>query len=144
MGIPSRDNSTPVFLAWNISQHFSGTARTIGAALVGHFGEFIPVVLTNIIFKYSYYLIFLFFLYLLTCLAGVRTFTSNTASSSFQYVGGPAVLLSLVAMATDDSSLYAAVKVLLSVLDTNPVMKQEMKHISGYKVPHQCEGISLN
>ncbi|XP_060781914.1 WD repeat- and FYVE domain-containing protein 4 isoform X2 [Neoarius graeffei] len=102
MGIPSRDNSTPIFLARNISQHLSGTARTIGAALVGHFG--------------------------------VRTFTSNTASSSFQYVGGPAVLLSLVAMATDDSSLYAAVKVLLSVLDTNPVMKQEMKHISGYKL----------
>ncbi|XP_017319576.1 WD repeat- and FYVE domain-containing protein 4 isoform X1 [Ictalurus punctatus] len=102
IGIPSRDNSTPVFLARNISQHLSGTARTIGAALVGHFG--------------------------------VRTFTSNTASSSFQYIGGPAVVLSLVAMATDDSSLYAAVKVLLSVLDTNPVMKQEMKRISGYKL----------
>lgn len=67
----------------------------------------------------------------------MRTFTSNTASSSFQYIGGPAVVLSLVAMATDDSSLYAAVKVLLSVLDTNPVMKQEMKRISGYKVPHK-------
>ncbi|MCI4376424.1 hypothetical protein PGIGA_G00188250 [Pangasianodon gigas] len=102
MGIPSRDNSTPVFLALNICQHLSGTARTIGAALVGHFG--------------------------------VRTFTSNTASSSFQHIGGPAVVLSLVAMATDDSSLYAAVKVLLSVLDTNPMMKQEMKRISGYKL----------
>ncbi|KAG7334069.1 hypothetical protein KOW79_002476 [Hemibagrus wyckioides] len=102
LGIQSRDNSTPVFLARNISQHLSGTARTIGAALVGDFG--------------------------------VRTFTSNTASSSFQYIGGPAVVLSLVAMATDDSSLYAAVKVLLSVLDTNPVMKQEMKCISGYKL----------
>ncbi|KAK3573074.1 hypothetical protein QTP86_012277 [Hemibagrus guttatus] len=102
LGIQSRDNSTPVFLARNISQHLSGTARTIGAALVGDFG--------------------------------VRTFTSNTASRSFQYIGGPAVVLSLVAMATDDSSLYAAVKVLLSVLDTNPVMKQEMKRISGYKL----------
>lgn len=71
-------------------------------------------------------------------------FTSNTASTSFQHIGGPAVVLSLVAMATDDSSLYAAVKVLLSVLDTNPVMKQEMKRISGYKVSNKCEGISLN
>ncbi|TSK22773.1 WD repeat- and FYVE domain-containing protein 4 [Bagarius yarrelli] len=102
LGIPSRDNSTPVFLARNISQHLSGTARTIGAALVGHFG--------------------------------VRKFTSNIASSSFQFIGGPAVVLSLVAMASDDSSLYAAVKVLLSVLDTNPAMKQEMKRISGYKL----------
>lgn len=70
-------------------------------------------------------------------------FTSNTASNSFQHIGGPAAVLSLVAMATDDSSLYAAVKVLLSVLETNPVMKQEMKRINGYEVPHECEGISL-
>ncbi|XP_060728472.1 WD repeat- and FYVE domain-containing protein 4 isoform X2 [Tachysurus vachellii] len=102
LGIPSRDNFTPILLVRNISQHLNGTARTIGAALVGHFG--------------------------------VRMFTSNTASTSFQHIGGPAVVLSLVAMATDDSSLYAAVKVLLSVLDTNPVMKQEMKRISGYKL----------
>lgn len=40
MEITSRDNSTPVFLARNISQHLSGTARTIGAALIGHFGKF--------------------------------------------------------------------------------------------------------
>ncbi len=37
-------------------------------------------------------------------------------------------------MASDDNSLYAAVKVLLSVLETNPVMEQEMKRTSGYKV----------
>uniref|UniRef100_A0A8C2HPE0 WDFY family member 4 n=1 Tax=Cyprinus carpio TaxID=7962 RepID=A0A8C2HPE0_CYPCA len=102
MGITSRDNSTPVFLAHNISQHLSGTARTIGAALVGCFG--------------------------------VRTFKSYSAASSFQYIGGPAAILSLVAMASDDSSLYAAVKVLLSVLEINPVMDQEMKRTNGYKL----------
>ncbi|XP_059215445.1 WD repeat- and FYVE domain-containing protein 4 [Centropristis striata] len=102
MGITSRDNSTPVFLSHNISQHLSGTARTIGAALVGHFG--------------------------------VRTFTPSSASNSFLYVGGPAVVLSLVAMAPDDSSLYAAVKVLLSVLETNFAMQQEMDRINGYKL----------
>uniref|UniRef100_A0A4W6C776 WDFY family member 4 n=1 Tax=Lates calcarifer TaxID=8187 RepID=A0A4W6C776_LATCA len=101
MGITSRDHSTPVFLAQNISQHLSGTARTIGAALVGHFG--------------------------------VRTFTPNSASNGFLYVGGPAVVLSLAAMAPDDSSLYAAVKVLLSVLETNSAMQQEMNRINGYK-----------
>uniref|UniRef100_A0AAQ5X7X2 WDFY family member 4 n=1 Tax=Amphiprion ocellaris TaxID=80972 RepID=A0AAQ5X7X2_AMPOC len=102
MGITSRDHSTPVFLAHNISQHLSGTARTIGAALVGHFG--------------------------------VRTFTPKAASNGFLYVGGPAVVLSLVAMAPDDSSLYAAVKVLLSVLETNSTMQQEMNRINGYKL----------
>ncbi|XP_078129346.1 WD repeat- and FYVE domain-containing protein 4 isoform X3 [Sander vitreus] len=102
MGITSRDHSTPVFLAQNISQHLSGTARTIGAALVGHFG--------------------------------VRTFTPSSASNGFLYVGGPAVVLSLVAMAPDDSSLYAAVKVLLSVLETNSAMQEEMNRINGYKL----------
>ncbi|XP_034537065.1 WD repeat- and FYVE domain-containing protein 4 isoform X2 [Notolabrus celidotus] len=102
MGITSRDQTTPVFLTRNISQHLSGTARTIGAALVGHFG--------------------------------VRTFTPSSASNGFLYVGGPAVILSLVAMAPNDSSLYAAVKVLLSVLETNSAMQQEMKRIKGYKL----------
>ncbi|XP_072247156.1 WD repeat- and FYVE domain-containing protein 4 isoform X1 [Leuresthes tenuis] len=102
MGITSRDHSTPVLLAHNISKHLSGTARTIGAALVGHFG--------------------------------VRTFTPCSASNGFLYVGGPAVVLSLIAMAPDDSSLYAAVKVLLSVLETNTAMKGEMNRINGYKL----------
>ncbi|XP_026164856.1 WD repeat- and FYVE domain-containing protein 4 isoform X1 [Mastacembelus armatus] len=102
MGITSRDHATPVFLARNLSRHLSGTSRTIGAALVGHFG--------------------------------VRTFTPSSASSGLLYVGGPAVVLSLVAMAPDDSSLYAAVKVLLSVLETNSAMQQEMNRINGYKL----------
>ncbi|XP_076599423.1 WD repeat- and FYVE domain-containing protein 4 isoform X1 [Chaetodon auriga] len=102
MGITSRDHSTPVLLARNISQHLSGTARTIGAALVGHFG--------------------------------VRTFTPSSASNGFLYVGGPTVALSLVAMAPDDSSLYAAVKVLISVLETNSAMQQEMNRINGYRL----------
>ncbi|XP_028278514.1 WD repeat- and FYVE domain-containing protein 4 isoform X2 [Parambassis ranga] len=102
MGITSRDHSTPVFLVRNISQHLSGTARTIGAALVGRFG--------------------------------VRTFTPSSASSGFLYVGGPPVVLSLVAMAPDDSALYASVKVLVSVLETNLAMRQEMIRIDGYRL----------
>ncbi|XP_051935449.1 WD repeat- and FYVE domain-containing protein 4 isoform X1 [Hippocampus zosterae] len=102
LGITSRDQSTPVFLAHNISHHLSGTARTIGAALIGHFG--------------------------------VRTFVPRSAADGFLYVGGPAVVLSLIAMADDDSSLYAAVKVLLSVLETNSAMRQEMNRICGYKL----------
>uniref|UniRef100_A0A8C9RY85 Uncharacterized protein n=1 Tax=Scleropages formosus TaxID=113540 RepID=A0A8C9RY85_SCLFO len=87
VGIPSRDNYTPIFFTKNIAQHLSGTSRTIGASLVGH--------------------------------SGVRTFTSNSAADSFLYIGGPAVVLSLVAMASDDSSMYTAVKVMLSVLSTS-------------------------
>ncbi|XP_061083702.1 WD repeat- and FYVE domain-containing protein 4 isoform X3 [Conger conger] len=102
MGITSRDNSTPVFLARNVAQHLSGTSRTIGAALVGRFG--------------------------------VRTFVSTSAADSFLFVGGPAVVLSLVAMATDDSSLYAAAKVLLSVLSMSPSMEREMNRTHGYQL----------
>lgn len=102
VGITSRDNSTPVFLSCNISQHLSGTARTIGAALIGHIG--------------------------------VRAFTPRSAATGFLCAGGPAIVLSLVAMAPDDSSLYAAVKVLLSVLETDPTMQQEMARIDGYKL----------
>lgn len=61
-------------------------------------------------------------------------FTPKKASTAFLHVGGPAVALSMVAMALEDSSLYAAVKVLASVLETNSAMQQEMNRIDGYKV----------
>ncbi|MGH0139782.1 UNVERIFIED_CONTAM: hypothetical protein FKN15_070093 [Acipenser sinensis] len=102
MGITSRDSTTPVYLARNLTQHLSGTARTIGAALVGHYG--------------------------------VRTFASNTAAKGFQFIGGPSVILGFVAMASDDSLMYAAVKVLLSVLSSSTGCEKEMKRIHGYKL----------
>ncbi|XP_066548903.1 WD repeat- and FYVE domain-containing protein 4 [Amia ocellicauda] len=102
VGITSRDSSTPVYLARNISQHLAGTSRTIGAVLVGQ--------------------------------TGVRTFISKCAANSFQSIGGPTVILSLVAMASDDNSLYAAMKVLLSVLSTSPSFEKEMIRIHGYKL----------
>lgn len=49
MGITSRDHSTPVLLLRNISQHLNGTARTIGAALVGHFGKYTSSYFENLI-----------------------------------------------------------------------------------------------
>lgn len=67
-------------------------------------------------------------------LLGQRTFIPRSASNGFLYVGGPAVVLSLIAMAPDDGAMYAAVKVLLSVLETNSAMQQEMNRINGYKV----------
>lgn len=70
----------------------------------------------------------------LWCWSGVRTFAPSSAGDSFLYLGGPAVILSMVAMAADDGALYAAVKVLLSVLETSPAMEREMTRINGYKV----------
>lgn len=65
---------------------------------------------------------------------GVRTFSPNNASAALLYVGGPAVVLSLIAMAPDDSYLYAALKVLLFVLETNSTMEKEMNRMEGYQV----------
>lgn len=132
MGITCRDQSTPVFLAQNISQHLSGTARTIGAALVGHFGN--SNIVLKLLFPLPTHHLFIYCFMFDYFLLGVRTFTPSSASNGFLYVGGPAVVLSLVAMAPDDSSLYAAVKVLHSVLETNSAMQQEMNRINGYKV----------
>ncbi|KAJ3610112.1 hypothetical protein NHX12_022206, partial [Muraenolepis orangiensis] len=102
IGIASRDRTTPVLLVKNISQHLAGTARTIGAALVGRFG--------------------------------VRAFSPSSASNGFLFTGGPPVILSLIAMAPNDGLLYAAIKVLLSVLETNVTMQQEMTRIHGYQL----------
>ena len=78
---------------------------------------------------HSHRLLSLFFFH-----SGVRTFSPCSASNGFLYTGGPPVILSLIAMAPDDGSLYAAVKVLVSVLETNVAMQQEMTRINGYQV----------
>lgn len=131
MGITSRDQTTPVLLFRNISQHLGGTARTIGTALVGRYGTLnltknngTKLFLAGKNLKIKWHLFIL----------GVRTFSPNSASTAFLYVGGPAVVLSLVAMAPDDSYLYAALKVLLFVLETNSTMEKEMNRIEGYQV----------
>lgn len=131
MGITSRDQTTPVLLLRNISQHLSGTARTIGAALVGRYG-------TLRLTQYTVTTLFLAGINVnrLLFILGIRTFIPNNASTGFLYVGGPAVVLSLVAMAPDDGYLYAALKVLLFVLETNSTMEKEMNRIEGYQVRH--------
>lgn len=133
MGITSRDQTTPVLLFRNISQHLSGTARTIGAALVGRYGtlhlnEY--TVTTLSLAGINLTMIWLLFI------LGIRTFSPNNVSTGFLYLGGPAVVLSLVAMAPDESYLYAALKVLLFVLETNSTIEKEMNRIEGYQVCH--------
>ncbi|XP_031761062.1 WD repeat- and FYVE domain-containing protein 4 isoform X3 [Xenopus tropicalis] len=65
---------------------------------------------------------------------GVRVFNSTPASESLNYIGGPAVMLSLIAMSTDDQALYAAIKALVSVLSSSLLADQLMQHIDGYRL----------
>lgn len=61
-------------------------------------------------------------------------FHSIPAASSLDFIGGPAILLGLISLATDDHTMYAAVKVLHSVLTSNVMCDRLMQHISGYQV----------
>ncbi|XP_075384037.1 WD repeat- and FYVE domain-containing protein 4 [Tenrec ecaudatus] len=65
---------------------------------------------------------------------GVRVFHSSPAASSLDFIGGPAILLGLMSLATDDHTMYAAVKALHSVLTSNTMCDQLMRHISGYQM----------
>lgn len=63
-------------------------------------------------------------------------FQSSPAAISLNYIGGPAVLLGFLAMAHDDQSMYAAVKVLHSVLNNSAMSENIMKQIGGYQVTY--------
>ncbi|CAH7126598.1 Wdfy4 [Phodopus roborovskii] len=65
---------------------------------------------------------------------GVRVFHSSPAASSLDYIGGPAILLGLISLATDDHTMYAAMKVLHSVLTSNAMCDHLMQHICGYQI----------
>ncbi|KAL1780563.1 WD repeat-and FYVE domain-containing protein 4 isoform X1 [Sigmodon hispidus] len=65
---------------------------------------------------------------------GVRVFHSNPAASSLDYIGGPAILLGIISLATDDHTMYAAMKVLHLVLTSNAMCDYLMQHICGYQI----------
>ncbi|OWK58185.1 WD repeat- and FYVE domain-containing protein 4 [Lonchura striata] len=65
---------------------------------------------------------------------GVRVFQSSPAATSLNFIGGPAILLGLIAMARDDHTMYAAVKVLNSILNSSPLSEKLMRHIHGYQL----------
>ncbi|XP_063290741.1 WD repeat- and FYVE domain-containing protein 4 [Pelobates fuscus] len=102
LGITSKDNCTPIFLARNLASHLLGAARTFGAVTID--GK------------------------------GVRFFHSSPAADTLNYIGGPAVILSLVSMASDDQALYASIKALVSVLSSSPNAEESMEHIDGYRL----------
>ncbi|XP_009571027.1 PREDICTED: WD repeat- and FYVE domain-containing protein 4-like, partial [Fulmarus glacialis] len=65
---------------------------------------------------------------------GVREFQSCPAATSLNFIGGPAILLGLIAMARDDHTMYAAVKVLNSILNSSPMSERLMRHMGGYQL----------
>uniref|UniRef100_H0WV48 WDFY family member 4 n=1 Tax=Otolemur garnettii TaxID=30611 RepID=H0WV48_OTOGA len=65
---------------------------------------------------------------------GVRVFHSSPAASSLDFIGGPAILLGLISLATDDHTMYAAMKVLHLVLTSNARCDSLMQHICGYQI----------
>lgn len=64
----------------------------------------------------------------------MRVFKSSPAATSLNFIGGPSILLGLIAMASDDHTMYAAVKVLNSILNSSPMSEKMMRHIGGYQV----------
>ncbi|XP_060131096.1 WD repeat- and FYVE domain-containing protein 4 isoform X1 [Zootoca vivipara] len=67
-------------------------------------------------------------------LYGTRVFQSCPAAVSLNYIGGPAIMLGLLAMAHDDHTVYAAVKVLHSVLCSSAMSENLMRQIGGYQL----------
>ncbi|XP_032301308.1 WD repeat- and FYVE domain-containing protein 4 isoform X3 [Coturnix japonica] len=65
---------------------------------------------------------------------GVRVFKSSPAATSLNFIGGPSILLGLIAMASDDHTMYAAVKVLNSILNSSPMSEKLMRHFGGYQL----------
>ncbi|XP_076980769.1 WD repeat- and FYVE domain-containing protein 4 isoform X3 [Tamandua tetradactyla] len=65
---------------------------------------------------------------------GVRVFHCSPAASSLDFIGGPALLLGLTSLAADEPTMYAAVKVLHSVLTSNAMCDRLMRHLSGYQI----------
>ncbi|XP_043836803.1 LOW QUALITY PROTEIN: WD repeat- and FYVE domain-containing protein 4 [Dromiciops gliroides] len=65
---------------------------------------------------------------------GVRVFHSIPAANSLNFIGGPAILLGMISLATDDHTMYAAIKVLHSVLSSSAMCDNLMKHIHGYQI----------
>nr|XP_056706521.1 WD repeat- and FYVE domain-containing protein 4 [Euleptes europaea] len=65
---------------------------------------------------------------------GTRVFQTCPAAVSLNYIGGPALLLGLLTLAGDDSSMYATVKALHSVLSSSTMSENQMRQIGGYQI----------
>lgn len=98
------DGLTPVLFVRNSCTHMPGAARSLGAVTVYDQAS-----------------------------AAVRNFIPGPISRVLQNVGGTAIILNLVSMATDVESLYAAVKSLVCVVKNNKAAADEMDKKRGYQ-----------
>jgi WD repeat and FYVE domain-containing protein 3 len=65
---------------------------------------------------------------------GVRIFVPNPVSKTIEYIGGPHVMLGLIAMSNDIESFYASVKAFVCVLKANKQMQNELLRTRAYQV----------
>ncbi|EDV25542.1 uncharacterized protein TRIADDRAFT_23507 [Trichoplax adhaerens] len=66
--------------------------------------------------------------------AGTRVFCPMPVAQALQCIGGVKAILGLVSMAMTMEELYAAVKVLVSVVSCNGLAAREMERIKGYQI----------
>ncbi len=136
LGVSSHECATPVKLVHNAVGHLNGSARTIGAAVIGYLGECRIQNLAQYSFsnKLALFLSVHVFIAAILFHVGVRAFVTKPVATNLQYIGGAAAILGLVAMASDVEGLYAAVKALVCVVKSNPLASKEMERIKGYQV----------
>lgn len=65
---------------------------------------------------------------------GVRIFVPNPVSKTIEYIGGPYVMLGLIAMCNDIESFYASVKAFVCILKSNKQMHNELLRTRAYQV----------
>jgi hypothetical protein len=65
---------------------------------------------------------------------GVRIFVPNSVSKTIEYIGGPHVMLGLIAMSNDIESFYASVKAFVCILKSNKQMQNELLRTRAYQV----------
>lgn len=67
-------------------------------------------------------------------LIGVRIFIPNPVSKTIEYIGGPHVILGLIAMSNDIESFYASVKAFVCIIKANKQMQNELLRTRAYQV----------
>jgi len=65
---------------------------------------------------------------------GVRIFIPNPVSKTIEYIGGPHVMLGLIAMSNDIESFYASVKAFVCILKSNKQMHNELLRTRAYQI----------
>ena len=65
---------------------------------------------------------------------GVRIFVPNPVSKTIEHIGGPNVMIGLVAMSNDIESFYASVKAFVCILKSNKQIQNELLRTKAYQV----------